>query len=260
MGNNQQQQHSPHHHQSTIPSTGERKAGEDRKISKGGDIESSERDSKDKDNTSTNALTSFSSSPAKLGNFVPSKLPTEENGGSNSGKSIDINTQKLKSKSAKSASTTIVHHTGTTAALKRLMERGDDHAIAMRESIIRAAVLAGRTASHGGSFVGVDGELYPDVGRAFSNHGNLRPCARCKNNKQGAYHCRLRRKHVDLDYDGGGDSAAILVPFFDASIEELTAVMVEKGGKLVNGDRNEGRDEGEEDSDEESMTEQIDKG
>merc|ERR1712238_98823 len=249
MGNNQQQQHSPHHHQSTIPSAGERKVGEDRKISKGGDIESSERDSKDKDSTSTNALTS-----------LPSKLRTEEDGGSNSGKNIDINTQKFKSKSAKSASTTTVHHTGTTAALKRLMERGDDHAIAMRESIIRAAVLAGRTASHGGSFVGVDGELYPDVGRAFSNHGNLRPCARCKNNKQGAYHCRLRRKHVDLDYDGGGDSAAILVPFFDASIEELTAVMVEKGGKLVNGDRNEGRDESEDDSDEESMTEQIDKG
>merc|ERR1712238_527450 len=133
MGNNQQQQHSPHHHQSTIPSAGERKAGEDRKISKGGDIESSERDSKDKDSTSTNALTSLSSSPAKLGNFVPSKLRTEEDGGSNSGKNIDINTQKFKSKSAKSASTTTVHHTGTTAALKRLMERGDDHAIAMRE-------------------------------------------------------------------------------------------------------------------------------
>ena len=53
---------------------------------------------------------------------------------------------------------------------------------------------------------------------------------------------------------------AILVPFFDASIAKLTAVMVEKGGKLVNGDGNEGRDECEEDSDEESMTEQIDKG
>jgi hypothetical protein len=35
-----------------------------------------------------------------------------------------------------------------------------------------------------------------------------------------AYHCRLRRKHKELDYDGG-DSPAIIAPLFDAPMDSL---------------------------------------
>merc|ERR1740124_1849777 len=112
--------------------------------------------------------------------------------------------------------------TGTPMQLKKVMEKGGQAAQSMRESIIRAAVYASRSGAHGGSFVGANGEAYPDVSKAFSIHGNLRPCARCKNNKQGAYHCRLRRKHGERDYDGG-NSAEILVALFEMALEDLVA-------------------------------------
>uniref|UniRef100_A0A7S4RP23 Uncharacterized protein n=1 Tax=Ditylum brightwellii TaxID=49249 RepID=A0A7S4RP23_9STRA len=104
--------------------------------------------------------------------------------------------------------------------LKRIMEQGGSEAERIRTSIIRAAVYASRSGNHGGTFVGANGETYPDVSKAFSMHGNMRPCNRCKSNKQGAYHCRLRRKHKDPDYDGG-DSAGVLAPFFEEPLEDL---------------------------------------
>jgi len=38
----------------------------------------------------------------------------------------------------------------------------------------------------------------------------VKPCSRCKQNKQGAYHCRLRRKHREGDWDGKGSSTILL--------------------------------------------------
>jgi hypothetical protein len=35
-----------------------------------------------------------------------------------------------------------------------------------------------------------------------------------------AYHCRLRRRHRQLDYDGG-DSLAVIDPLFSAPMESL---------------------------------------
>ena len=67
-------------------------------------------------------------------------------------------------------------------------------------AIIRAAVYAGRTGSHGGSFVGSDGETYPDVSKAFSNWGNLRPCPRCKSNKQGVSALSTRCCYVPTSF------------------------------------------------------------
>jgi hypothetical protein len=104
--------------------------------------------------------------------------------------------------------------------LKKIMEKGDSVADALRESIIKAAVYASRTGIHSGSFVGSTGETFPDISKAFSNHAKCRPCARCKNNKQGAYHCRLKRKHTDKDHDGGS-SYTILEPLFQAPLEKL---------------------------------------
>ena len=110
--------------------------------------------------------------------------------------------------------------TATSLELKRIMEKGGDLAEEMRNYIIRAAVYHSKTGGNSGSFVGCNGETYPDVSKAFSLHGNLRPCNRCKSNKQGAYHCRLRRKHKEPDYDGG-ESASILTPFFEIPLENL---------------------------------------
>jgi len=117
--------------------------------------------------------------------------------------------------------------TNTSAQLKKIMEHGGKLANEMRESIIRAAVYASRTASHSGSFIGSTGETFPDISKAFSNHARCRPCARCKNNKQGAYHCRLKRKHTEADYDDGS-SAEILSPFFAMPLKELVPLQEKK--------------------------------
>ena len=51
-------------------------------------------------------------------------------------------------------------------------------------------------------------------------YGGFVPCHRCKSNKQGAYHCRVRRRHEDEDYDGG-NSSAVLGPLFLEPMESL---------------------------------------
>jgi hypothetical protein len=114
--------------------------------------------------------------------------------------------------------------TSTSTALKRLIDDGGDEALQMKNTIVRAAVYAARAGTHSMSFVGSNGEVYPDVSKAFAAHGGVRPCIKCKNNKQGAYHCRLRRKHDALDYDGG-DSPSALAPLFK---EPLASLLVTK--------------------------------
>ena len=110
--------------------------------------------------------------------------------------------------------------TSSSSDLKKLMETPGELADAMRRCIVRAAVFASRNGRHGQSFVGSNGQVYPDVARAFAAWADMRPCDRCKNNKQGAYHCRLRRKHKELDHDGG-NSPALLAPLFLESMEDL---------------------------------------
>eukprot|EP00978_Attheya_sp_CCMP212_P041149 scaffold232293_cov59-Attheya_sp.AAC.1 len=113
-----------------------------------------------------------------------------------------------------------VKKSSSGGGLKRIMEGGGSGAEEMRTCIMRSAVYASRTGAHGGAFVGSNGETYRDVSKAFAMHAGLRPCMRCKSNKQGAYHCRLRRRHQDLDYDGS-DSPAILAPLFEEPLENL---------------------------------------
>lgn len=111
--------------------------------------------------------------------------------------------------------------TSNAMDLKRLLEHGEKVVVEqMVTCIIRSAVHASRSGAHGGSFFGSNKEIYPDVSKAFAAHAGLRPCIRCKNNKQGAYHCRLRRKHKDIDYDGGS-SWEILSPLFEEPMENL---------------------------------------
>ena len=109
---------------------------------------------------------------------------------------------------------------GSAAELKRIMEAETSETEAMRVCIIRAGVYASRAGRHGQSFVGPDGNTYQDVSKTFASYAGVKPCSRCKNNKQGAYHCRLRRKHKELDYDGG-NSPSILAPLFDEPLENL---------------------------------------
>jgi hypothetical protein len=79
---------------------------------------------------------------------------------------------------------------GTTSAsagdLKKFMETGDPEEVEkMQRCILRAAVYASRTMNHGQSFKGSNGQTYPDVSKALSAYAGVKPCDRCKNNKQG---------------------------------------------------------------------------
>lgn len=75
--------------------------------------------------------------------------------------------------------------TASSSNLRKLMEDGGPMTESFRKCIIRAAVHASRTGKHGPSFRGPDGETYPDVSKAFSSHAGIKPCQRCKSNKQG---------------------------------------------------------------------------
>lgn len=110
--------------------------------------------------------------------------------------------------------------TSPAGELKKIMEGDTNATEVMRKCIIRAGVYASRTGRHGQSFLGPDGNMYQDVSKTFAAYSNLKPCTRCKNNKQGVYHCRLRRKHKDLDFDGT-NSTAMLEPLFEEPLELL---------------------------------------
>jgi hypothetical protein len=110
--------------------------------------------------------------------------------------------------------------TASNADLRKIMDEGGSTAEKFKVSIMRAAVHSSRLGKHGQPFVGPDGETYPDVSKAFAVHASVKPCQRCKNNKQGVYHCRLRRRHDDPDFDGG-KSAALLANFFKAPMSSL---------------------------------------
>ena len=148
----------------------------------------------------------------------------KEKGNSKNSKEISKNTTLLSKSSTKSKTKKRPLPgplpTSTTAQLKQIMEKNDSVADALRDSIIKAAVYASRAGVRNGVFVGSTGESYPDICKAFSNHANCRPCLRCKNNKQGAYHCRLKRRHKEQDYDGR-NSYIILDPLLQAPLETL---------------------------------------
>ena len=75
--------------------------------------------------------------------------------------------------------------TASSSALRKLVEEGGEFAEKMKTCIIRAAVHASRSGQHGRSFKAPNGEVYPDISKAFAVHAGLKPCNRCKNNKQG---------------------------------------------------------------------------
>ncbi|KAL3923386.1 MAG: hypothetical protein SGILL_001687 [Bacillariaceae sp.] len=111
--------------------------------------------------------------------------------------------------------------TATYADLRKIMEAGGEDTDKMRMVIIKAAVHAARAGKfENRSFRAYNRKVYPDVARAFSNFSGLKPCAKCKGNKQGTYSCRFRRKHDAPDNDGG-DSWKVLEPLFSMPIGDL---------------------------------------
>lgn len=71
--------------------------------------------------------------------------------------------------------------------LRKIMEDETNTALAetFKDWIIRAAVYSGLTQRKDHSFRGPNGETYPDIGKAFALYSGVKPCERCKNNKQG---------------------------------------------------------------------------
>jgi hypothetical protein len=69
--------------------------------------------------------------------------------------------------------------------LRKIMEEGGEPAEEMKTCIIRAAVYASRCGKHTRSFRAPSSKVYPDISKAFAAHGGVKPCERCKNNKQG---------------------------------------------------------------------------
>jgi hypothetical protein len=111
--------------------------------------------------------------------------------------------------------------TASASELRKVMEDGGEYAEMVKGIIIRGAVHAARAGKHDGrSFRVSNVKVYPDVCKAFASYAGIKPCKRCKSNKQGSYHCRLRRKHKDADCDGG-DSWSKLAPYFNVPMAEL---------------------------------------
>lgn len=75
--------------------------------------------------------------------------------------------------------------TATASDLRKIVEEGGELAEKMRTCIIRAAVYASRCGNHTRNFRAPNGKVYPDISKAFAVHAGLKPCERCKNNKQG---------------------------------------------------------------------------
>lgn len=75
--------------------------------------------------------------------------------------------------------------------------------------------------------------------KSFSAFAGIKPCIRCRSNKQGAYHCRLRRKHKDPDWDGGNSTTKLGVYMKIYRLQEAIpiATAVETGSQTSKNDK-----------------------
>ena len=145
----------------------------------------------------------------------------------------DGKTSKIKSNKKKTASAL------KSQELRTIFENNEKDVPKLRDSMIRAAIACFSDGNGDGRtpWIASNGETYPDIGKvsiiyymfymfsyssphfyftqSFSAFSNVKPCTRCRSNKQGAYHCRLRRKHKDPDWDGLGCSTLLLGPYME---------------------------------------------
>lgn len=68
---------------------------------------------------------------------------------------------------------------------KKGKEAGEAVTESTRMAIIKAAIHSARSNQHGQSFTASNGQTFPDVSKAFAMYAGIKPCERCKNNKQG---------------------------------------------------------------------------
>lgn len=110
--------------------------------------------------------------------------------------------------------------TATLEDLQRSIETGGHEATVLHKSIIESAVYASRCGKHSRNWRALNGEVYPNISRAFELHSNIKACQKCKNARLGIYYCRLRRRHDSLDF-AGGDTFTKLGPMFKVPMEQL---------------------------------------
>ena len=122
------------------------------------------------------------SKPAATTEKSPNKKETTK---SEKKKTASLSSAKTVSKSKFKLKHVGPQPTANASDLRKVMDEGGEMAVKMKQCIIRAAVHASRSGKHGQSFLAPDGNAYPDVSKAFAAHAGLKPCARCKNNKQG---------------------------------------------------------------------------
>jgi hypothetical protein len=186
--------------------------------------------------TTYNGTTAGSAAAFRVAGTVPAFVQQSTNSGTKTPPSsatadLDTVTMTLPQNESSTAKPPLVEEltsigprpTATYTDLKKIFDINGSMAQTVKDCIIKAAVHASRSGHHCVSWLAPDGETYPDVSKAFATYAGLKPCRRCKSNKQGAYHCRLRRKHKDLDYDGG-DSSTILSSLLVAPMETLLLV------------------------------------
>eukprot|EP00980_Cylindrotheca_fusiformis_P003775 scaffold834_cov123-Cylindrotheca_fusiformis.AAC.22 len=172
--------------------------------------------------TGNGLATAHSGAPSSTGgvSIQPTALHNPAGNKTSNAKKVPNTMSSSSDTKKKKQNNTGLRPTSSLSALHKTTERGGEEADKMRTCIIRAAVHASRTRRHSQSFRAPDGEIYPDIDDAFTEYSGLKPCIRCKSNNHGAYHCRLRRRHKDLDYNGG-DSSGVLVPLFRLPLQDL---------------------------------------
>ena len=110
--------------------------------------------------------------------------------------------------------------TATLNDLRNSLEVGGDQAEVLHRCIVRSAVYASRCGKHSRSWRAPNGKVFPDIGKAFRLYAKVKTCEKCKLSNMDAYHCRLRRRHNEPDYDGE-DSFAVWAPLFKLPMEAL---------------------------------------
>ncbi|GAX26249.1 hypothetical protein FisN_16Lh077 [Fistulifera solaris] len=105
-------------------------------------------------------------------------------------KSLDISTKKNGPQNLSDGSTGARVVSGSKSIsseneVKKGKEAGEGITDSIRTEIIKAAVHAARTNQHGQSFHAPNGQRFPDVSKAFALYAGIKPCERCKSNKQG---------------------------------------------------------------------------
>ena len=110
--------------------------------------------------------------------------------------------------------------TATLNDIHKSLEVGGDQAEVLHRCLVRSAVYASRCGKHSRSWRAPDGKVFPDIGKAFRSYAKVKPCEKCKLANMDAYHCRLRRRHDEPDYDGG-DGFAVWAPLFKLPMEAL---------------------------------------